>query len=307
LPLANATAYVLDSEMRPVAVGVSGELYIGGECVARGYLNGPCTTAEKFVPDPFSAEPGARLYKTGDVVRRLADGNLLFIGRDDHQVKIRGFRIELGEIEAALTQHARVARAVVVAREEASGDRRLVGYVVPSEAGQHEGLREELREYLRKKLPDYMVPSALVVLESLPLSAHGKLDVRRLPAPDATSVQAEEYVAPRNEAELQLEWIWEELLGVQAISVNDNFFDRGGHSLLATQVVSRIRATFGIDMPLRAMFDTATLAELADLIVVQQHAEAILDLSETENLLAEVEALSEEEAQALVAGYGAQS
>jgi acyl-coenzyme A synthetase/AMP-(fatty) acid ligase len=192
LPLANATAYVLDSEMRPVAIGVSGELYIGGECVARGYLNRPRVTAEKFVPDPFSAEPGARLYKTGDVVRRLSDGNLLFIGRDDHQVKIRGFRIELGEIEATLTQHARVARAVVVAREEASGDRRLVGYVVPSEAGQHEGLREELREYLRKKLPDYMVPSALVVLESLPLSAHGKLDVRRLPAPDATSVQAEE-------------------------------------------------------------------------------------------------------------------
>jgi amino acid adenylation domain-containing protein len=303
LPLANTKAYVLDRYMRPVAVGVSGELYIGGDCVARGYLNRPGTTAEKFVPDPYSSEPGARLYKTGDVVRRLADGNILFIGRDDHQVKIRGFRIELGEIEAALTRHVRVGRAVVIAREEARGDRRLVGYVVPSEPGETEGLCEELREDLRKKLPDYMVPSALVVLDSLPLSAHGKLDVRRLPAPDAALVQPEGYVAPRTPEEELLAGIWGEVLGTERISVQDNFFERGGHSLLATQVISRVQALFGIDLPLRAMFETATLAELAQLIVDQRQAEGFI---ETENLLAELEALSEEEAQSLVAGYGAQ-
>lgn len=266
LPLANTKAYVLDTHMHPVAVGVSGELYIGGECVARGYLSRPGTTAEKFVPDPYSSEPGARLYKTGDVVRRLSDGNLLFIGRDDQQVKIRGFRIELGEIEATLRQHARVSGAVVIAREEAGGDRRLVGYVVPSEPGHVEGLREELREYLREKLPDYMTPSALVVLDSLPLSAHGKLDVRRLPAPDAASAQLEEYVAPRNEAELQLACIWEELLGVQPVSVKDNFFDLGGHSLLATQLVSHIRRTLNVELPLRAVFEAPTVEGQAERI-----------------------------------------
>jgi len=277
LPLPNTKAYVLDRHMRLVAVGVSGELYIGGECVARGYLNRPGTTAEKFVPDPYSSEPGARLYKTGDVVRRLSDGNLLFIGRDDQQVKIRGFRIELGEIEAALRRHARIGGAVVIAREEEGGDRRLVGYVVPSEPGQAEGLREELREYLRKKLPDYMVPSALIVLDSLPLSSHGKLDVQRLPAPDPASAQSEGYVAPRNETELRIACIWEELLGVRPVGINDNFFDLGGHSLLATQLVSHIRRTLNVELPLRAVFEVPTVAGQAERIETLRWAAQVLE------------------------------
>jgi amino acid adenylation domain-containing protein/FkbM family methyltransferase len=284
-PLANSKAYVLDRNLRPVAVGVSGELYIGGECVARGYLGRPGATAEKFIPDPFSTEPGARIYKTGDVVTRLPDGDLLFIGRDDHQVKIRGYRIELGEIETALRQHARVRDCAVLAREEAGGDRRLVGYVVPVEPAQSEGLREELREYLREKLPDYMVPAAVVLLDALPLSAHGKLDVQKLPAPGQSSAQSEGYVAPRNETELQLATIWEELLGTRPIGVHDNFFELGGHSLLAIHLISKVAKHFDSALQLQDLFRQQTVRSMAAYLDASRHLQVEEQSSIHPNLL----------------------
>jgi acyl carrier protein len=275
LPLANTTAYVLDNNFRPVPPGVSGELYIGGACVARGYLNQPQLTAERFIPDPFSSEPGMRLYKTGDIVRRLADGNLLFIGRGDQQVKIRGFRIELGEIETALRQHESVRDVAIVVREEAHGDRRLVGYVVlQAAAGQlRDNVTAELRSYLKERLPDYMIPSALVVLERLPLSAHGKLELRKLPAPEPSHATDEsDYVAPRDETERRLAAIWGDLLGIEDIGIHGNFFELGGHSLLATQVISRIQKAFDASVPLRTLFESPTVAELARRIVELQSA-----------------------------------
>ncbi len=275
LPLANTTAYVLDNNFRPVPLGVSGELYIGGACVARGYLNHPQLTAERFIPDPFSNEPGTRLYKTGDIVRRLADGNLLFIGRGDQQVKIRGFRIELGEIETALRQHESVREVALVVREEAHGDGRLVGYVVlqPTAEQLRADITSELRSYLKERLPDYMIPSALVVLERLPLSAHGKLDLKKLPAPEPSqATDGRDYVAPRDETEQRIAEIWRDLLGVEGIGIHSNFFELGGHSLLATQVISRIQKAFNVNVPLRMLFESPTVAELARRTVEVQQA-----------------------------------
>ncbi|HYG11056.1 MAG TPA: amino acid adenylation domain-containing protein [Pyrinomonadaceae bacterium] len=278
LPLANTTAYVLDNNFCPVPTGVSGELYIGGACVARGYLNQPQLTAERFIPDPFSSEPGLRLYKTGDIVRRLADGNLLFIGRGDQQVKIRGFRIELGEIETALRQHESVRDVAIVVREEAHGDRRLVGYVVlQATAGQlQDNVTAELRSYLKERLPDYMIPSALVVLERLPLSSHGKLELRKLPAPEPSrTTDGSDYIAPRDETERRLAEIWGDLLGIEDIGIHGNFFELGGHSLLATQVISRIQKAFNANVPLRTLFESPTVAELARRIVELQSTDEL--------------------------------
>jgi len=266
-PIPNARVYILDDALRPRPIGVAGEMHIGGVGLARGYLNRPALTAEKFIPDPFSAEPGARLYKTGDLARFLPDGNIEFLGRGDHQVKIRGLRIELGEIEAALDQHPAVRNAVVVAREDAPGEKRLVAYVVA------ETTADELRRFLKSKLPDHMVPAVFVPLESLPLLSNGKVNRRALPAPDRTRPELENaFAAPRTATEELLAEIWAEVLGVERVGIHDNFFDLGGHSLLATQAASRMREAFQVEISLRRLFEAPTVAGLAEGIEAALHA-----------------------------------
>ncbi|HLK61112.1 MAG TPA: amino acid adenylation domain-containing protein [Chthonomonadaceae bacterium] len=288
-PLPNSRMYVLNEVGEPVPVGVLGELYIGGAGVGRGYLGREELTAEKFVEDRFAAEAGARMYRTGDVVRYLADGNLEFLGRVDHQVKIRGYRIELGEIESVLLEHPRVREAVVLAREDGTGEKRLVGYVVGTDGTIAAG---ELREYLGGKLPGYMTPSALVCLARLPLTANGKVDRNALPAPEALEEQLE-YVGPANALEEVLASIWEELLRRERISMNQNFFDLGGHSLLATQVISRVRETFEVDPPLRALFDAPTIASFAALMVLDPETRP--DIEQMAEMLVSLSGLSEAE------------
>ncbi|HEX8271798.1 MAG TPA: amino acid adenylation domain-containing protein, partial [Longimicrobiaceae bacterium] len=256
-PIANARIYVLDGAGEPVPTGVTGELYLGGAGVTRGYRRLPEQTAERFLPDPFGAEPGARLYRTGDLGRWLADGTIEFMGRGDSQVKVRGFRIELGEIEARLAEHAAVHETVVVARDGEVGDPRLVAYYTGERAG-----AAALRAHLAERLPEYMVPAAFVHMDALPVNPNGKLDRRALPAPDLAPT-GERYEAPRTPAEEVLAGIWAEVLGVERVGVEDGFFDLGGHSLLATRVVSRVRQVFGVEVPLRALFEGPTVAELA--------------------------------------------
>ncbi|HEX2091321.1 MAG TPA: amino acid adenylation domain-containing protein, partial [Longimicrobiaceae bacterium] len=259
-PVGNVRAYVLDGAGEPVPVGVPGELYLGGAQLARGYLGRPELTGERFVPDAFSGEAGTRLYRTGDRTRWLVSGELEYLGRVDFQVKIRGFRVELGEIEAALREHASVREAVVVAREDAPGERRLVGYVVPDGEGEVSPLG--LRAYLKARVPEYMVPSALVVLDAMPLLPNGKVDRRALPAPEVSSGEA--YVTPRSPVEEVLAGIWAEVLGAERVGVMDDFFTLGGHSLLATRVASRIREAFSVELPLRALFEAPTVGSLAE-------------------------------------------
>ena len=264
-PISNTQFYILDAAGQPVAVGVSGEVYIGGDGLARGYLNQPGMTAERFVPDPFSTTPGARLYRTGDIGRYLEDGNIEFLGRADHQVKIRGFRIELGEIEAVLCRHRLVREAIVVTQEATAGQKRLVGYVVAE--GVEELSTGELRQHLAETLPEHMIPSVLMVLEEMPLTPNGKVDRRALPAPDASCLgQENAYVAPRTPIEELTASIWQQVLGLEQVGIHDNFFELGGHSLLATQVVSRLRQTFSVELPLRALFDAPTVEALAERI-----------------------------------------
>nr|WP_279636042.1 non-ribosomal peptide synthase/polyketide synthase [Corallococcus terminator] len=261
VPLHNVRTYVLDAKGQPVPVGVPGELYLGGEGLARGYLGQPGLTAERFVPDGFSEKAGARLYRTGDKVRWGRDGTLEYLGRMDFQVKVRGFRIELGEVEAALGAQPQVRDAVVVVREDAPGDKRLVAYVV-AQAG-HTADATSLRSELKERLPEYMVPSAFMVLESLPLNASGKVDRKALPMPEAGAERTKVYVAPRSQTEKVLASLWEAVLGVKQVGIQDSFFELGGHSLLATQAVSRIRTAFNVELPLRALFEAPTIAELA--------------------------------------------
>ncbi|HEX7242004.1 MAG TPA: amino acid adenylation domain-containing protein, partial [Longimicrobiaceae bacterium] len=258
-PAPNTQLYVLDALLEPVPFGVAGEIYIGGAGVVRGYLNRPELTAERFLPDPYRGASGARLYRTGDKGRRRADGEVEFLGRVDFQVKIRGYRVEPGEIEAALREDPPVREAVVLLRDDAGGDPRLVAYVVP-EAGERVST-SELRGRLGGKLPGYMVPGTYVVLERLPLTANGKVDRRALPAPERGP--EEEFVGPRTAAEELLAGIWAEVLRVERVGVEDNFFVLGGHSLLATQVVSRARQAFGVEVPLRALFEAPTVSALA--------------------------------------------
>ncbi|BAZ21895.1 amino acid adenylation domain-containing protein [Kalymmatonema gypsitolerans NIES-4073] len=267
-PVPNTQIYILDSHLQPVPVGVPGELHIGGASLARGYLNRPELTQEKFIPNPFDKSKvksqKSKLYKTGDLARYLPDGNIEYIGRIDNQVKIRGFRIELGEIETVLSQHGDVQASCVIAREDIPGDKRLVAYVVPH---QHcTPTINELRHFLKAKLPEYMVPNAIVILDSLPLAPNGKVDRRALPAPDLHSEQKDKYVAPRTPIEEMLAQIWAQLLKVEQVGIYDNFFELGGHSLLATQLLSRIGNIFQIELPLRNLFAAATVAELAHLI-----------------------------------------
>jgi amino acid adenylation domain-containing protein len=267
-PIANTQAYVLDGLLRPVPVGVAGELCVGGDGLARGYHARPGLTAALFVPHPHSLEGGARLYRTGDLARYLPDGSIEFLGRADHQVKLRGFRIEVGEVEAVLSAHGAVGGVAVVAREDARGGKRLVAYVVAAAGREHAELVAEWRGYLRERLPDYMIPSAFVVLESLPLTPNGKVDRRALPAPDAAGTQTgAEFVAPRNPLEEALADIWRGLLEVERVGAHDNFFELGGHSLVATRVLSNVRRLFRIELPLKVIFEAATVAELARAIV----------------------------------------
>ena len=246
----------------PVPIGVPGELHIGGVQVGRGYHNRPELTAEKFIADPFSHTPGARLYKTGDLCRHLPDGAIEYLGRLDHQVKIRGFRIELGEIESALKEHASVAEAVVVAREDGPGERRLVAYITSTQTS-HCPVTE-LRAHLGARLPDYMVPAAFVFLDSLPLSPNGKVDRKALPAPEFGGAKAgQTHTAPRTEIERKLCIIWQEVLKAEQVAVHDNFFELGGDSLAAMQVISRLRGLQFPDLHVLRIFEKPTIAEFA--------------------------------------------
>jgi amino acid adenylation domain-containing protein len=260
-PIQNTQVYVLDQNLEPVPVGVTGELYIAGAGVTAGYLNQPEKTAERFIANPFSTDGNAKMYRTGDLARYVEGGAIEFLGRGDDQVKVRGFRIELGEIEAALARHAGVKQALVLARDDEQGDKRLLGYVVTQGK---ELTGEELREYLKQEVPDYMVPQAIAILAKFPLTANGKIDRAALPEPQ-TALAQRVYVAPRNETEQKIAAIWAEVLrrDLPTISIDDNFFDLGGHSLMATQVVSRIRRTLSIELPLRTLFEHASVAALA--------------------------------------------
>ena len=262
-PIANTQVYVLDAHLRPTPVGVAGELYIGGDGLARGYVNRPGLTAEKFIPNPFASEPGARMYRAGDLARYLPGGEIEFLGRVDSQLKIRGFRIELGEIESVLSRYGAVTQAVVVARDNGAGDKQLVAYLVAEEGGNVSPAG--LKDYIRRHLPDYMIPSAFVVLEQLPLTPNGKVDRKALPAPERAAA-ADGYTAPRTPLEELLAGIWADVLGVERVAINDNFFDLGGHSLLATQIMARIGDSFRVSLPLRALFESPTVAGLAERI-----------------------------------------
>jgi glutamate-1-semialdehyde-2,1-aminomutase/malonyl CoA-acyl carrier protein transacylase len=272
-PVANTQLYLLDSQLQPVPIGVSGELYVGGMGVGRGYLNNAERTSEVFIADIFAQKPGARLYKTGDKARYLSDGNIEFLGRLDHQVKIRGFRLELGEIEAALAQHPEVRETVVIAWEDQPDDKRLVAYVVPNQEVETQHFLSLLRRFLKEKLPDYMIPSAFVMLEALPLTPNGKVDRRALPAPDTSQTSLEQgFVPPHTATEETLAAIWAEVLGVERVGIHDNFFELGGNSLLATQVISRLREAFHVELPLRSLFEEPTVAYLSESIETSRWA-----------------------------------
>jgi amino acid adenylation domain-containing protein len=266
-PIANTQIYILDPHGNPVPIGVPGEIYIGGSGVARGYLNRPALTAERFLPNPFQAGAGAWFYRTGDIARYSADGNIQLIGRRDDQVKIRGFRVELGEIEAALSRHFDVRESVVLGCADHTGNKRLVAYVVARASRQSQA--EELKHFLKKTLPEYMIPGAWVHLDSLPHMPNGKIDRAALPPPE-TRPSGDEgaFVAPRTAAETSIATVWAEVLEVERVGIYDNFFELGGHSLLAAQVVSRLQQAFEVELPLRALFDQQTVSELAETISI---------------------------------------
>jgi aspartate racemase len=264
-PIANVQTYILDQQLQPVPIGIPGELYIGGTGLGRGYLNRPDLTSEKFIPNPFSDEPNARLYKTGDTVRYLPDGNIEFIGRIDFQVKIRGFRIELMEIERVVEQHPAVQQAVVIAREDVPGDKRIVAYLVLKP--EQTFTSSELRRFVKEKLPDYMVPSAVVQMDTLPLTPNDKVDRRALPAPDLTRQEpSETFVAPRDELEVQLTKIWEQVLGIQPIGIQDNIFELGVHSLMAARLANQIEKAFNKNLPLTTIFQAPSIEQLAHIL-----------------------------------------
>ena len=263
LPIDNIQVYVLNAQLQLLPVGVVGELYLGGEGLARGYLNKPDLTAENFVPNPFKA--GARLYRTGDLVRYQEDGNVEYVGRIDNQVKIRGVRLELGEIEAILSQHPDIIACVVLAKEFAPGDRRLLAYIQTS---QTEDISEELRQFLGERIPNYGIPSVFITLESFPLTNNGKLNTKALLALNYSSKK--QIISPRNETETAIMEIWKEILKVDNLSIDDNFFELGGNSLIATRVNSRLRQSFSLDLPLRTLFEKPTIASLAQRIDVIQ-------------------------------------
>jgi aspartate racemase len=271
-PIANTQIYILNSHLQPVPIGVPGELYIGGDGLARSYLNRQNLTEEKFIPNSFLNSKfkiqklkGDRLYKTGDLARYLPDGNIEFLGRIDNQVKIRGFRIELGEVESTLSQYPTVQQCVVTARVDCGSDKHLVAYIVSNQ--QQKPTTDELRCFLKQKLPDYMVPSAFIFLDTLPLTPNGKIDQRALPAPDGLRQEpVSTFVSPSDDLEIQLTKIWENVLGKKPISVKDNFFDVGGHSLLAVRLLAQIEKAFGKNLPLAALFQSPTVEQLAKIL-----------------------------------------
>ncbi len=269
-PVANTQVYVLDALRQPVPFGVRGELYIGGVGVALGYLHRPDLTEQRFIADPFSDRPGARMYKTGDVVRLLQSGDLDYLGRNDNQVKLRGFRIELGEIEDALLHHPKVKQAAVIVREDRPGDKRLVGYIT---VDGDKVADAELRAHVKKTLPDYMTPQAFVTMSALPLTPSGKIDRKSLPAPDLNAAGSEDFVAPRTETEKIVAELWGEALGIGRMSIVDDFFALGGHSLLASQVLARLRRDYGVNLPFRKIFEAPTVEQFARLVDEKQKSE----------------------------------
>ena len=285
-PIANTQIYVLDTQRQPVPIGVIGEIYIAGDGLARGYYGRPDLTSERFVADPWG---NGRMYKTGDQGRWLADGNIEFLGRNDHQVKVRGYRIELGEIEANLNRHPGVGQAVLTTHRDASDSSALVAYIIPADKTAPPA-SDDLRAYLGESLPDYMIPHLFIFLETYPLTPNGKIDRKVLPAPEREQLsQTHHFVAPGTAFEEVLAEVWEEVLNLAPIGIHDNFFNLGGHSLLATQVVSRIRDRFEIALPVRHLFEAPTIAQLADRV--------------EQILLAEIEALDDEEAGQLLEEY----
>ncbi len=295
-PIHDTLAFVLDQQQQRLPVGVPGELYLAGAGLARGYLGRPELTADRFLPDPFSAEPGSRMYRTGDLVKLGPDGQLDYLGRLDHQVKVRGFRIELGEVEAALVRQPGVESAVVLVREDAPGDKRLVAYLV---APGGEQSAAALRHALQQDLPEPMIPSAFVFVEAFPLTPHGKVDRRSLPSPEISrSETVPDFVPPRTPLEEEVARVWKEVLGVERISVNDSFWDLGGHSLLATRVLSRIEASFEVDLPLQVLFASPTLSAFA--AAVGEGALATELEEDLDAALAELGNLSEDEIRALI-------
>jgi amino acid adenylation domain-containing protein/thioester reductase-like protein len=271
----NAEIYVLDEQLNPVADGVAGELYIGGVGLAVGYLNRPQLNAERFITNPFDLSGQTRLYKTGDLVKFRADGNLDYLGRIDHQVKIRGFRIELGEIEAVINQFETVQDTVVVAREDRPGDKRLVAYLIPSSQKSQYPTPTELRDGLTQQLPDYMIPAYFMFLEAFPLNSNGKIDRKALPAPDYSRSELEQnFVAPQTVLEQQITTIWSELLDVHPLGIDDNFFELGGNSLLAARAIAMMQDTLKVEIPVRYLFEFPTIAQLAQRLDPQNIAAA---------------------------------
>ncbi|WP_157015913.1 non-ribosomal peptide synthetase, partial [Pseudomonas batumici] len=260
-PVGNTQFYLLDEQQQPVPLGVPGEIYIGGAGVARGYLNRDDLTAERFLQDPFATTPNARMYRTGDLGRYLPDGNIEYLGRNDDQVKIRGFRIELGEIDARLAKHPAVHEAVVTAREDIPGDKRLVAYYTVRSMDAEPAI-DSLRGWLLGQLPAYMVPVAYVRLDALPLTPNGKLDRKALPAPDGGALISRGFEAPQGETETLIAEIWQTLLGIAQVGRHDHFFELGGHSLLAVSLMERMRQE-GLEADVRALFEHPTLSEYA--------------------------------------------
>jgi hypothetical protein len=286
-PILNTQLYILDEYLEPVPVGLPGEIFASGVGLARGYCNRPELTAASFIPNPFSSEPGSRMYRTGDIARYLPDGNIELLGRRDHQVKLRGYRIETGEIEAVLARFQSVRDTVVLPRQNASGEPYLVAYVVLHP--EYVATISEIRAFLGSRLPEYMIPSAFVMVEELPLTANGKLDIKALPIPDnARFLVTESYVAPRNAVERVIAGIWSDVLGLEGVGALDNFFELSGHSLLGLKVMSRVRDAFESDAPLRMLFLAPTVEAFAvELIArsdgsnrIQETAELILRVAE---------------------------
>jgi acyl carrier protein len=293
-PLANTHAYVVDEHANEQPVGIAGELWLGGAGVANGYLNRPELTAERFVK-----LHGERVYRTGDRVRRLPDGTIEFRGRADDQVKVRGFRVELGEIEMVIAEHRGVAQSAVVLYASAEGGQRLVAYVVPQSGGYAAAhaakvTSGEITEWITARLPEYMVPSAVVILDALPMTPNGKIDRRALPDPDAASTDG--YVAPRSETETALAAIWADVLKRERIGITESFMTLGGHSLLAIRVLGKLSRQFGVRLPLRSLFDTPTIEELAQVVDAEVNAVKQRELAVA---LASLEGMSDEEARRL--------
>ncbi|NEQ74591.1 MAG: amino acid adenylation domain-containing protein [Okeania sp. SIO2C9] len=297
-PIANTQMYILDPNLTPVPVGVHGELYIGGANLARCYLGRPDLTAKKFIPDPFSKLSDARLYKTGDLTRYLPDGNIEFLGRIDHQVKIRGFRVELGEIEAVLSKHPLVSQAIAIVQGEKADEKRLIAYVVPYQ--EQTVTDSSLRHFIYKHLPDYMIPAAFVLLDALPLNPNGKVDRKALPIPEFTrSELSNAFVAPRSPAEEVVAQMWSEVLGVEKIGINDNFFTLGGNSLNATGIFSQLRQVFDFEFPLMKLFQNPTVCGLVEAMAESGGGQEVID--EIARTFQAIDRLSPEEVAAMLA------